>query len=88
MFVIADNLNVRNKSYMDAVKKKDGKAIEAMAKELATKGADMINVQVSMDGTTWGQPVAEGRGTGTRTVIAFILFDEIKRYGVLSQQRP
>jgi cobalamin-dependent methionine synthase I len=50
MLVIADNLNVRNKAYREAVKKKDKKAIEAMAKELAAKGADMINVQVSLDG--------------------------------------
>jgi len=28
-------------------------------------------VQVSMDGTTWSQPVAEGQGAGARTVIAF-----------------
>lgn len=50
MLVIADNLSVRNKAYMEAVKKKDKKAIEAMAKQLAAKGADMINVQVSLDG--------------------------------------
>jgi len=50
MLVIADNLNVRNKAYMEAVKKKDKKAIEAMAKELTEKGADLINVQVSTDG--------------------------------------
>jgi len=50
MLVIADNLSVRNKAYMAAVKKKDKKAIEAMAKELAEKGADLINVQVSDDG--------------------------------------
>ncbi len=50
MLVIADNLNVRNKAYMEAVKKKDKKAIEAMAKKLAAKGAEMINVQVSLDG--------------------------------------
>ena len=50
MLVIADNLSVRNKVYMEAVKKKDKKAIEAMAKKLAAKGADMINVQVSLDG--------------------------------------
>ena len=50
MLVIADNLNIRNKAYMEAVKKKDKKAIEAMAKKLAAKGADMINVQVSLDG--------------------------------------
>jgi cobalamin-dependent methionine synthase I len=35
---------------MEAVKKKDKKAIEAMAKKLAANGADMINVQVSLDG--------------------------------------
>jgi cobalamin-dependent methionine synthase I len=50
MLVIADNLSVRNKAYMDAVKKKDKKAIETMAKELASKGAELINVQVSLDG--------------------------------------
>ena len=51
MLVIADNLSVRNKAYMEALKKKDKKAIEAMAKELAEKGADLINVQVSQDGS-------------------------------------
>lgn len=50
MLVIADNLSVRNKAYRDALMKKDAKAISAMAKELAAKGADMINVQVSLDG--------------------------------------
>ena len=50
MLVIADNLVVRNKAYMEAVKKKDKKAIEAMAKQLAAQGADMINIQVSLDG--------------------------------------
>ena len=50
MLVIADNLSVRNKAYMDAVKRKDKKEIGAMAKELAAKGAELINVQVSLDG--------------------------------------
>ncbi len=50
MLIIADNLNVRNKAFRDAVAKKDAKAIAAMAKELAQKGAEMINVQVSTDG--------------------------------------
>jgi cobalamin-dependent methionine synthase I len=50
MLVIADNLNVRNKVYREALKKKDAKAIGAMAKDLAAKGADMVNVQVSLDG--------------------------------------
>jgi cobalamin-dependent methionine synthase I len=51
MLVIADNLSIRNKAYMEAVKKKDKKAIAAMAKELAAKGAEMINVQVTSDGS-------------------------------------
>ncbi len=51
MLVIADNLNVRNKAYMEAVKKKDKKTLEAMAKELAVKGADAVNIQVSTDGS-------------------------------------
>jgi 5-methyltetrahydrofolate--homocysteine methyltransferase len=50
MLVIADNLSVRNAKYMEAVKKKDKKALEAMAKELASLGAELINVQVSLDG--------------------------------------
>jgi 5-methyltetrahydrofolate corrinoid/iron sulfur protein methyltransferase len=50
MFVIAENLNIRNKDYMEAVKKKNRKGIESMAKELASLGADMLNVQVSPDG--------------------------------------
>lgn len=49
MLVIADNLNARNKAFMEAVKKKDKKAIEALARELAAKGADMIYAQVSLD---------------------------------------
>jgi putative membrane-bound dehydrogenase-like protein len=28
-------------------------------------------VQVSMDGTTWGRPVAQGAGTGDRTIVTF-----------------
>src|SRR5512134_125607 len=51
MLVIADNLSIRNKAYMDALKKKDKKAVAAMAKELAAKGAELINVQVSSDGS-------------------------------------
>jgi 5-methyltetrahydrofolate--homocysteine methyltransferase len=51
MLVIADNLTTRNADYMAAVKKKGKKAIESMAKELASLGADMINIQVSTDGS-------------------------------------
>ncbi len=52
MLVIADNLGVRNAAYMAAVAKKDRKAIGAMAKELASLGAEMINIQVSSDGSS------------------------------------
>jgi cobalamin-dependent methionine synthase I len=51
MLVIAENLNIRNKDFLGAVRKKDGKAIQTMAKELAAKGAEVINVQLSTDGT-------------------------------------
>jgi 5-methyltetrahydrofolate corrinoid/iron sulfur protein methyltransferase len=50
MLIIAENLNVRNENYLKALKKKDWKAIKAMAKELAAKGADIVNVQTSSDG--------------------------------------
>lgn len=50
MLVIADNLNIRNASYREALRKKDKNAVAAMARELAGKGADMITVQVSADG--------------------------------------
>ena len=50
MLIIADNLNVRNADYVNKLKKKDWKAVEAMAKELAVRGADVVNVQVSTDG--------------------------------------
>jgi cobalamin-dependent methionine synthase I len=50
MLVIADNLNTRNKDYAAALKKKDMKAIAALAKELAAKKPDMMNVQCSNDG--------------------------------------
>ena len=43
MLVIADNLSVRNAAYMEAVKQKDRKTVEGMARELASLGAEMIN---------------------------------------------
>ncbi len=49
MLVIAENLNTRNKAYMQAVKGNDKKTIASLAKGLAEKGADMINVQCSTD---------------------------------------
>lgn len=51
MLVIAENLNVRNKAYMEALKNRDRKTIEAMARDLAKKGADAVCVQCSLDGS-------------------------------------
>ena len=50
MLVIAENLNTRNKAYLQAVRSSDNKALESMARGLAERGADMINVQCSTDG--------------------------------------
>lgn len=50
MLVIADNLNVRNAAFMEAVKKKDKKTLQTMSKDLASKGADAIALQCSSDG--------------------------------------
>ena len=50
MFIIAENLNTRNKPYMEAVKAHNTKTIESMAVVLAEKGADIINIQCSNDG--------------------------------------
>ncbi|MEW6214068.1 MAG: dihydropteroate synthase [Nitrospirota bacterium] len=49
MLVIAENLNIRNRVYMEAVKNRDRKAIGTLAEELVEKGADLINVQCSLD---------------------------------------
>lgn len=50
MIVIADNLNTRNRNYMDALRRQDAGAIAEMAEGLAEAGADIINVQCSLDG--------------------------------------
>lgn len=51
MLIIADNLNVRNAAWREALQKKDRKAIEKMSKELASAGAEVINIQCSLDGS-------------------------------------
>ncbi len=51
MIVIAENLNTRNKAYMEAVRKKDTKTISQLSKELSDAGAEVINVQCSLDGS-------------------------------------
>ncbi len=50
MIVIAENLNTRNKFYMDAVSNKDKKVLAELIKKLKESGADMINLQCSLDG--------------------------------------
>ncbi len=62
MIVIAENLNVRNKAYMEAVGRKDVKAISQQATELADAGAEVINIQCSLDGAGDAEilPVAAG----------------------------
>lgn len=48
MIVIADNLNTRNADYMEALRKRDARALSELAARLA--GADVLNVQCSLDG--------------------------------------
>lgn len=50
MIIIADNLNIRNKIYMDAVSKRDKNILAKLMKELKESGADIINLQCSLDG--------------------------------------
>ena len=49
MIVIADNLNTRNKTYMEALRSRNRKALSEFVKQLSQ--ADMINVQCSLDGS-------------------------------------
>lgn len=50
MVVIAENLNTRNSHYMEAIKSRDKKAISRLAEQLVDAGAEIINVQCSLDG--------------------------------------
>jgi cobalamin-dependent methionine synthase I len=49
MLVIADNLNIRNKAYKEAVKGRRKEILSEFAKRVSH--ADMINVQCSLDGS-------------------------------------
>lgn len=49
MIVIADNLNTRNKEYMEALRSRNKNGISIIVKNLSH--ADMINVQCSLDGS-------------------------------------
>src|SRR4030043_492265 len=50
MIVIAENLNTRNRVYMDAVSSRDRKTLTEIIKKLINAGPDMINLQCSLDG--------------------------------------
>ncbi|MGB9716108.1 MAG: dihydropteroate synthase [Thermodesulfovibrionales bacterium] len=49
MIVIADNLNTRNKLYMEALRNRDKSGISEIVRKLLH--ADMINLQCSLDGS-------------------------------------
>jgi 5-methyltetrahydrofolate--homocysteine methyltransferase len=51
MIAIADNLNTRNNEYIKALEKKDKKTLVTIMKKLADAGADVINLQCSLDGS-------------------------------------
>ena len=49
MLIIADNLNIRNKAFKEAVKERRKEILSELAKRVSH--ADMINVQCSLDGS-------------------------------------
>lgn len=52
MIVIAENLNTRNRTYMDALSNRDKKTLVELVKKLNESGAGIINVQCSLDGVS------------------------------------
>jgi cobalamin-dependent methionine synthase I len=50
MIVIAENLNTRNKIYMDALNSRDKKTLVELIKTLKESGSDIISLQCSLDG--------------------------------------
>ncbi|MCL5024092.1 MAG: dihydropteroate synthase [Nitrospirae bacterium] len=50
MKVIAQNLNTRNRAFMEALQKHDKETIARLAGELAGAGAELISIQCSLDG--------------------------------------
>jgi len=51
MLVIAENLNTRNRAWMEALRGRDASRLKALAQELQAAGAELINVQCSLDGS-------------------------------------
>jgi hypothetical protein len=50
MLVVADNLNTRNVAYMDALSRRDARALAGMVCALREAGAEAVNLQCSLDG--------------------------------------
>src|SRR4030043_1613454 len=50
MIIIAENLNTRNRTYMDAIRSRDKNTLAELMKKLKESGADIINLQCSLDG--------------------------------------
>jgi cobalamin-dependent methionine synthase I len=50
MIAIADNMNTRNRPYMEALGKKDKGTIVNLVHKVVKAGADVINIQCSLDG--------------------------------------
>jgi cobalamin-dependent methionine synthase I len=50
MIAIADNLNTRNRFYMEALEKKDKGTMVDLVQKVVKAGADIMNIQCSLDG--------------------------------------
>ncbi len=50
MIIIAENLNTRNRPYVEAVQSKDMEKLGRLARELIDSKAEVINIQCSFDG--------------------------------------
>jgi cobalamin-dependent methionine synthase I len=73
MIVIADNLNLRNKAYAEALKGKKKDVLSGLVKQVAH--ADMINVQCSLDGSGDEENLPWAVGIVTETLEKDICID-------------
>jgi cobalamin-dependent methionine synthase I len=73
MIVIADNLNMRNKIYLEALKGRKRDVLSELVKRIAY--ADMINVQCSLDGAGDEQTLPWAVGIVSETVEKDICLD-------------
>jgi cobalamin-dependent methionine synthase I len=51
MIAVADNLNARNSLYMEALARKDQETVADLVRKITAAGADIINIQCSLDGS-------------------------------------